>query len=82
MNLIGRVAECRELKRLKESDSPEFVAVFGRRRVGKTYLVKEFFNYSFTFYTSGLARGTMKDQLRIFWQSMVEYGLPKSTPCP
>ena len=82
MNLIGRVAECRELKRLKESDSPEFVAVYGRRRVGKTYLVKEFFNYSFTFYTSGLARGTMKDQLRTFWQSMIEYGLPESTPCP
>jgi len=82
MNLIGRVAECRELKRLKESDSPEFVAVYGRRRVGKTYLVKEFFNYSFTFYTSGLARGSMKDQLRTFWQSMIEFGLPGTTPCP
>jgi len=82
MNLIGRVAECRELKRLKESNTPEFVAIYGRRRVGKTYLVKEFFNYSFTFYTSGLARGTMRDQLWNFWRSMLEFGLPESTPCP
>lgn len=82
MNLIGRSAECRELKRLKESESPEFVAVYGRRRVGKTYLVKEFFNYSFTFYTSGLARGSKSDQLKNFWQSMKEYGLPSAVACP
>lgn len=82
MKLIGRTFECRELTRLENSGNPEFVAVYGRRRVGKTFLIKEYFNYSFTFYTSGLARGCLKDQLDNFWKSLLEYGLPKDTKCP
>lgn len=82
MKLIGREEECRELKRLHESGSPEFVAIYGRRRVGKTFLVKEFFRNKFTFYTSGLARCGMKDQLRNFHSSLIQYGLPSDTRCP
>lgn len=36
------------------SKRPEFVVVYGRRRVGKTYLIREFFNRSFSFYATGL----------------------------
>ena len=43
MKIIGRERECYELKRCVESPRPEFVAVYGRRRVGKTYLVDETF---------------------------------------
>lgn len=82
MRLIGRKEECKELKRLHESGSPEFVAIYGRRRVGKTFLVKEFFNNKFTFYTSGLARCGMKDQLRNFQDSLIQYGLSPDTKCP
>lgn len=82
MNLIGRDAECRELKRLMHSGNPEFVAVYGRRRVGKTFLIKEFFNYTFTFYTSGLARSGFREQLYNFWKSLKQYGLPEEKECP
>ena len=40
-NIIGRKKEINELERLYRSENSEFVAVYGRRRVGKTYLVKE-----------------------------------------
>ena len=43
-NIIGRQREKRILQRLINSDSPEFLAVYGRRRIGKTYLITEFFD--------------------------------------
>lgn len=43
-NIIGREAEKAILQRLITSDSPEFLAIYGRRRVGKTYLITEFFS--------------------------------------
>ena len=42
--MIGRTVEQKELLRALESVQSEFVALYGRRRVGKTYLVNEFFN--------------------------------------
>ena len=75
MQLIGREQEQKELRRLYESGQPEFVAVYGRRRVGKTFLVKEFFHNHFTFYSSGLARGSKQNQLEHFGESLSEYGL-------
>ena len=41
--MVGRTKEIKELNRLYESDESEFVAVYGRRRVGKTYLIRETF---------------------------------------
>ncbi len=38
-----------ELQRCMESDRSEFVIVYGRRRVGKTYLVDNFFNYEYDY---------------------------------
>ncbi len=38
--LIGRIKEKEILMGLLESEQSEFVAVYGRRRVGKTYLVR------------------------------------------
>ena len=46
--LIGRKEELRELNDAFKSEYSEFVAVYGRRRVGKTFLVREAFNYEFT----------------------------------
>ncbi|MGM9809600.1 MAG: ATP-binding protein [Paludibacteraceae bacterium] len=72
MDLIGRKTEQAELKRLNESGQPEFVAIYGRRRVGKTFLIRSFFKDNFTFYTTGIARGTRKEQLRHFSKSLYE----------
>ena len=42
-NIIGRCREKEILERLLASNEPEFLAIYGRRRVGKTFLVKEYF---------------------------------------
>ena len=41
------------------SYNSEFVAVYGRRRVGKTYLIRETFNYKFTFQHTGKCRNLL-----------------------
>lgn len=61
--IVGRTLESRLLKRFVEKKSSEFVVIHGRRRVGKTYLIREFFNNEFTFYISGLANSTTEKQL-------------------
>ena len=73
--MIGRKSEQGELARMYESDESEFVAIYGRRRVGKTYLVRETFDGQFTFQHSGLAKGGMKRQLASFAVSLKSFGL-------
>ncbi len=48
--IIGRTEEQRMLRSLTEEEESQFVAVFGRRRVGKTFLIRESFQYRFTFF--------------------------------
>ncbi len=43
--MIGREEERKYLQSLKNEEEPQFVAVYGRRRVGKTYLIRESFGY-------------------------------------
>ena len=73
--LIGRNEEQRLLLSLLESDKSEFVAVYGRRRVGKTYLVREAFNYKFAFQHAGVQDATMKEQLEEFHHSLLLAGV-------
>lgn len=68
--IIGRKSEQKELLQAANDEYSKFVAVYGRRRVGKTFLIRETFNYSFTFQHTGLARGKMKDQLLGFRASL------------
>ena len=42
--IVGRKEEIAELDKLYYSDRPEFVAIYGRRRVGKTFLIKQALN--------------------------------------
>ena len=60
--MIGRETEKEELLSALEADESQFVAVYGRRRVGKTYLIRETFNYHFSFQHTGLAKGTLTEQ--------------------
>ena len=75
--LIGRENEKKELLSVINSDASEFVAVYGRRRVGKTYLIRETFNYKFTFQHTGMANTTSKKQLTSFRDSLIEQGATK-----
>ena len=52
--IIGRKQEIEELERHYNSDRPEFVAIYGRRRVGKTFLVKQKFKGRITFKNPGV----------------------------
>ena len=64
--IIGRKEEQKELQRLYESYNPEFVAVYGRRRVGKTFLIREMFKDESIFYASGILEGDVSSQLDSF----------------
>lgn len=69
--MFGREEEKNLLLSLLESEKSEFVAVYGRRRVGKTYLVRETFNYTFAFQHTGLQDATNREQLEEFANSLV-----------
>ncbi|MCL2046767.1 MAG: AAA family ATPase [Oscillospiraceae bacterium] len=73
MEIIGREREREILRRCENSDKPEFVAIYGRRRVGKTYLVVEHFHNKFTFSVTGVSDGKTKDQLRVFHSALKKH---------
>ena len=77
--MIGREKEQRRLLELADSGEAEFVAVYGRRRVGKTYLVRETFEGDFTFCHSGMARVGLAKQLQAFRSSLKDWG---HSTCP
>jgi len=72
--MIGREREKADFIRFLESDKPEFIVVFGRRRVGKTYLIREYFNNRFAFYHTGMANTELTIQLHNFNSSLHKYG--------
>jgi len=75
--LIGRESEIETLQYCCDSDKSEFVAVYGRRRVGKTFLVKEFFGSNITFYTTGILGGDKNEQLNAWNEEMKRIGEPE-----
>ncbi len=68
--IIGREKEIKELKKYMASDQSEFIAIYGRRRVGKTFLVKELMEGRFTFRMTGKENAPLKDQLINFSYAM------------
>ena len=72
--MIGRKNEQERLLSALENEESEFIAVYGRRRVGKTYLIRQTFGNGFAFYHTGLAKSPMSDQLAAFGASLNEYG--------
>ena len=72
--MIGRKREQNILEDCLNSKRAEFLVVYGRRRIGKTYLIKKYFNENFSFYATGLSDAKMNEQLKIFNASLLEYG--------
>jgi uncharacterized protein len=64
--LIGREKEIEALNEMLHSNSSELIAVYGRRRVGKTFLIRECYKKNTVFEITGYYRGSMRDQLRNF----------------
>ena len=82
--MVGRKKEISELNSLYYSDKAELVAIYGRRRIGKTYLVDETFKGRIPFRHAGLSpvdenkKGMLKAQLEHFYYSLLIQGMKKS----
>ena len=72
-NILGREAEKELLSRIYDSGSSEFIAVCGRRRVGKTFLIREFFEEEMVFQCSGVANAGTQEQLKSFYYTLRRY---------
>ena len=77
--MIGRDKEIQALRSAMDSDKSEFVALYGRRRVGKTFLVSEFFNGKFAFHHAGLEGASRRETLASFREALRRQGRPS---CP
>lgn len=83
--IIGRKDESAELMRIYNRNQAQLVAVYGRRRVGKTYLIRELFKDKFAFYHTGVSpieldgKNLLSAQLSAFHSSLVRYGAQEKT---
>ena len=73
--IIGREEETKLLKKYAQSGKAEFIALYGRRRVGKTFLINSTFGESFTFSMTVL-EGNKAAQIHAFSDAMDLYGNP------
>lgn len=73
--LIGRDKEKQILQNALTEEYSQFVAVYGRRRVGKTFLIRESYDYKFTFQFTGAANTSSRKQLARFRMALKEHGL-------
>lgn len=70
MELIGRAEERELMQALLDSKESKFLAVYGRRRVGKTYLIRKSFQKNMVFECAGLMDSDKEMQLENFWLSL------------
>ena len=80
-NIIGRENELQILQNICEEKEARLVAIYGRRRIGKTYLVKQFFDDQFDFFFTGSFETPMAAQLALFVNALREYS-GKTVPVP
>jgi len=73
-HIIGRKRESQQLAEIMSREQSVFLAVYGRRRVGKTFLLKEYFSQDFAFHLVGLANATMEQQLFNFHATLSRHG--------
>ena len=69
-NIIGRKSEQDTLACIYESRQSEFVAICGRRRVGKTFLIRQRFRNEFAFDMTGVLEGSKSEQVMAFHSAM------------
>ena len=82
MNLIARSEEIRLLDHALNRSESQFIAVYGRRRVGKTFLIREMFAGRFCFSHTGYYKLPMAEQLAGFYKSLKKAGLSPERECP
>jgi uncharacterized protein len=72
MKIAGRQEEISLLQSLFDNDESSFAAVYGRRRIGKTYLIRQVYENDIVFECSGVLEENMEQQLENFWRSLNE----------
>lgn len=77
-NLIGRKEEQALVKKLLIAEQPAFMAIYGRRRVGKTFFVKSVFQERFAFFCTGLFNRPTRWQLTNFNAALLDYSSPNT----
>ena len=68
--LIGRKSEKTILTNTLKSNRAELIVVYGRRRIGKTYLVRQVYKNNIVFEFSGIHKASLKDQLKNFYLTL------------
>jgi len=71
-HIIGRAIEKLTLEEALNTERSELIAVYGRRRIGKTYLIREYYSKNILFSFSGLRNGTRPDQIENFMLELQE----------
>ncbi|MEM0992598.1 MAG: ATP-binding protein [Bacteroidota bacterium] len=79
---IGRAREIAKLQSVLKKGRSEFVAIYGRRRVGKTFLVRTVFDNQFSFQLTAIANVTKSQQLFNFHTILQKYQANKTLPVP
>lgn len=72
-NIIGRDYEQKVLESCINSNKSELIAIYGRRRIGKTYLIKAYFENTFDFYFTGSLHKSKKEMLMLFGEQLSQY---------
>lgn len=78
--IIGREREFELLDNFKSSGKAEFIALFGRRRVGKTFLVRQYFEDKFDFYATGIIDGNREEEMSAFFSALRTHGYSGARP--
>lgn len=72
--IVGRRKELSLINQYFNSGKAEFIAVYGRRRVGKTFLIRQHFRNQFAFDMTGIMEGTKSEQMTAFHTALKTYG--------
>lgn len=72
--IVGRKKELAQIEQYYKSGKAEFIAVYGRRRVGKTYLIRQHFRNQFAFDMTGVMEGSKSEQMTAFHAALKAYG--------
>lgn len=80
--IVGRKEEIKKIRDAYSSGKSEFIAIYGRRRIGKTFLIRELFEGRFTFQYTGIFNVDNATQLREFYNSLLAQGLSQESGKP
>lgn len=78
--LIGRERECEELGWAMKSQRSEFVIMYGRRRIGKTFLVRRYFDDKYSFHFVGAHKQPKSMQLQNFREALIRFSADRDVP--